>query len=306
MKNHPRRSSNPMLVLCSVTLALLAGGCDRRSASSEAAVCGVEPREFVVAVSGEGLSFGSLEGEPKQLTDDSDWKPSWSPNGTSLVFARTERGQILADRYDLFVLSVDRSGDGSGDAVPWPGKPLPGWSEELIESSWSTMGEIAYSTANGTYVGTADGLRIERVFDRGLESISWSDDGTRLLGRDGSRTLIVPVHSGGKPLGVGNRGDTAPAWHGEAITVRRPMSDSPPFRSRLVDLVGPDYRTSVPVLPKENTDGFEDYPNWSSDGRCLLFVRGKSLMVYDAVERRTTQVDSDRAFLSPSWRPAQK
>ena len=262
---------------------------------------------------GEPATGGGLVGgfdAPTRLTDheSADYQPSWSPDGTQLVFQSTRDGET-----DIYVMGADGSNPTRLTEEDYNGSP-----------SWSPDGtKIAFSSGNddgiAIFVMGSDGSAPTRLTYRGNNgSPSWSPDGARIafaatptpsanleiyvMGSDGSNLTRLteegwndsPVWSpdGSKIAFVSNRGtgevDTfdiyAMGSDGSSPTRLTDTGDnrSPswsPDGARIAFQSTHDGETDIYVMGSDGSDatrltdtGNNRSPSWSPDGTRIAFL----------------------------------
>ena len=262
---------------------------------------------------GEPATGGGLVGgfdAPTRLTDheSADYQPSWSPDGTQLVFQSTRDGET-----DIYVMGADGSNPTRLTEEGYNGSP-----------SWSPDGtKIAFSSGNddgiAIFVMGSDGSAPTRLTYRGNNgSPSWSPDGARIafaatptpsanleifvMGSDGSNLTRLteegwndsPVWSpdGSKIAFVSNRGtgevDTFDIYvmgsDGSSPTRLTDTGDnrSPswsPDGTRIAFQSTRDGETDIYVMGSDGSDatrltdtGDNRSPSWSPDGTRIAFL----------------------------------
>jgi TolB protein len=293
-----------LLALLLAALALQAAGCGGESpAGAESKIAFVTSRDGDYAVYGmraDGSGVGRLSAQP----DSDDLRrtpaqaffqvePSWSPDGTKIVFASRRDG-----RSHIYVMSADGSGT----------RRLTSGKHDDSAPAWSPDGRsIAFSRDNTLYVMTPTGKQLRRVTRTvgGEEGEpAWSPDGTWIAfeRRQGGFTNreIWRVRPDGGDLQRLTRLEAAsygPAWSpdGKRIVFSSNTNDD---RYQIYE-IGSDGKglKQLTFQPGEYFD-----PSWSPDGKTLLFERDGVVytLVPGATETALTDGPNDG---SPAWRP---
>jgi len=191
-----------------------------------------------------------------------DYQPRWSPDGTTLAFFSARAGSIDIWTVDLASGSLTRVTDDPGlDTNPFfspDGRTLAFESDRDGRKEVWIVPAVGGAPRQLSRIGASDHF------------LRFSDDGAfvyfRSTAADVNGVHRVPVAGGpAQPLGI-------PAgWH---------MSFSPD-RSLLLDAVGHralvifslDGSSSREVFAPDDPGGRIDYPEWSPDGRFVVFDR---------------------------------
>lgn len=216
----------------------------------------LDGNEEIYVVEPEGSGLTRLTVDPA-----ADRSPSWSPDGSRIVFSRT-----TSEGSDLWVMDAD----GANQV------PLATAEEDETEPAWSPDGStIAYTQRTGggssaIALMDADGDR-RRSLAIGLpngHSPTWAPDGSRLVFDAGAQ--LYSVSPGGddlRALGGGRTADWCP--DGEPLVYAREPSGSGGEQALDLWLVSPDGHDPQPLTH----DGGSFDPEWSPDGNLIAFAR---------------------------------
>lgn len=223
-----------------------------------------------------------------------DSHPAWSPDRRRIAFSRAEESGVAG----LWVMNADGT---EARRILRPAKSR-GRYAVAFEPAWSPDGSrIAYvnwSEFPGIWVANADGSGATSITNSVRDSSpAWSPDGERLafvrcrmtydIGQS-ARCQIHVVNANGTgvrplvplPRRGGWDGDSDPDWSpdGKWLSFTRWAGDRAPRtgtstagRLYLVDTNGQTIRRLIPTRSSAGTDFA---PNWSPDGRRIVFVRG--------------------------------
>ena len=212
-----------------------------------------------------------------------DWDPVWSPDGSTIAFARMPTHDEAG--AGIYVINRDGSGlrrlTGPGH---WDANPT--WSPDGSRLAFYRDGAIHVMNAN-------DGSGVTRLTDDG-EHPAWSPDGTRIAfwssadGRPGIYT-ITPTGSGRTRITRDTLNATNPAW-------------SPDGRSIVFQGYGAE--DGIFVMRADGSDvtrlAFDGQtPTWSPDSRLIIYeAYGLNLIAADGAGLRRLGPG-----FAPSWSP---
>jgi Tol biopolymer transport system component len=238
--------------------------------------------------------------------DGRDASPDWSPDGTRIVFSSTRSGGS-----DLYAIPADGSGEPER-LTDLPGREYdPAWSPDGQRIAFTLLDEgragLAMVSASGgavTRLRTGPGVSVREE----LSEPTWAPDGRRLVAvtdRNGDYDLVLLRLTRDETVDaeivpVGESDELEPSWNPTrelvAFTSNLRLQDTDVFAdengpgstaaepatarfgvrdARTVFLTGPGPHPHVrPVLrPTHETA----QPDWTPDGRSLVYVRGESV-----------------------------
>jgi Tol biopolymer transport system component len=239
-----------------------------RSGAPCASYCGKEI--FVINADGSGL---------RRLTRNAvaDWAPAWSPDGQKIAWTSRSHGTGA----DVFVMNAD--GSDQQNLTPKPGnRGEPRWSPDGRAILFTAVPPGQPRSASGwpysdVYVMNADGSgqrNLTHTPAAGEGDPAWSPDGqhiafTRLAGPPGEVRIVVMNADGSAKHAVtptlAHPGDRAPTAVWAPDGQRIAFWDD--FAIYVVNADGSGLR-------RLTRNAFEG-PNWSPDGRKLIFVRAR-------------------------------
>ena len=218
------------------------------------------------------FSLNAATGSVEQITDspDRDRVPSWSPDGSSVIYQFSNGfGESPTGLAPTTIMVIDADGGGS------PARLFGGHSKSSASFLPDGTGIVFDSDASGTfqiYLAAVDGSSPEQITDDPVQAsgAAVSPDGSRLLFsslRDGNRELYTMALDGtGLTRLTDDPGDDgAGAWSpdGERIAF-----DSERSGDRDVWIMNADGSDPVQVTDDPSRDGF---PTWSPDGEWIAF-----------------------------------
>jgi Tol biopolymer transport system component/PKD repeat protein len=206
--------------------------------------------------------------EQTRLTDNPtvDQEPSWSPDGTKIVFVREGTG---GGTSEIYVMNSDGSEQTNISNNP---------AHEHFPT-WSPDGEkIVFSSYNGSdheiYVMNSDGSEQTNISNNPETDAvpSWSPDGTKIAFasyRDGNSEIYVMNSDGSEQTRLTNNPtiDTSPDWSpdGEKIVFRSGFE----FQNPEIYVMNSDGSEQTNI---SNNPSIDFDPSWSPDGTKIAFT----------------------------------
>jgi Tol biopolymer transport system component len=218
--------------------------------------------------------------EVRRLTRrDGDVAPSWSPDGTQVVFERTTWNEDcpIAACSEIWIIEADGTGQRRL-SPPSERSEAPDWSPDgkrIVFHQWNVPYDYDSESVD-IYVVNTDGSEPRQLTDGSgpNEDPAWSPDGKRIaFSKEGEAGYEVWVMNadGSEQRRVTRRrvSEHSPAWspNGEKIAVtRQSAADAGCDTIVVMNDDGGEERTLLP--PTEG--GFN--PTWSPDGSQIAFI----------------------------------
>ncbi|GIW95000.1 MAG: hypothetical protein KatS3mg110_3041 [Pirellulaceae bacterium] len=268
----------------------------------------------VMAVAGgAGMALMAAAGEPgepmrlERLTEDGQFKlrPSWSPDGRILLFARVGVDSIRTFRRDCQARveqPLSEENHMQWDAVYSPDGQWIAVTHDAASPNQGNMDVWLLDVNSGKWsvlIGDAGKLSHE-------EYPSWSPDGKRLVftsTRDGNPELYVIDREGKnlKRLTTYPGTDTHPNWSPDGTRIAWATDRWGSLEIAIMSVEGE-------LLERlTQNDWLDDYPCWSPDGRYLAWMSHQGgqyeIYVMDLESRQTFNASCHPAAdMFPSWR----
>jgi TolB protein len=230
------------------------------------------------------------------LTDNPyrDSYPSWSPDGTKIVFVRSGAG---AKGDGIWVMNAD--GSAAHRITP----------EQGAESTpeWSPDGRtIAFVWESELWLMNADGSHQHRIVPAPVNAgiVSWSPDGSRIAYGNGS-IWVVDSDGGHRHRVTNGPRDSSPAWSPDGSEIA--FTSSPRFSYEqtgdyTLSTVHPDGSGLHQLLV--STTGQMAHPAWSPDGGRIVFDSNDSLYTVNADGTSVAPILPSLGFeFQPAWSP---
>lgn len=261
----------------------------------------------IVDVEGEGIKLKEI----KRLTNDQDFKPSYSPDGSKIVFGSS---RIVVEGGNIAIYTMNS--DGSNQ------KKLTPNLQQAQYASWGNNDKIYFSYINSDLIGVAeinpDGTGYKRLVEEKLSGRiigepELSSDGNKIVFttfRDGNWEIYTANIDGSNQRNITNSPsrEQLPSWF--------PNSSEIVFRSDIDDPGNP-WGTNIYKMDSlgnnlerlTNLLGEESDPSVSPDGEYLLFTNSSLttsqqiyLMKIDGTEE-PIQLTFDGVNRYGSWKP---
>jgi Tol biopolymer transport system component len=222
---------------------------------------------------------------PRVLTQDSAYSrdPAWSPKGRKIAFSGNPSG---AGSFDILVINADGSHQVNLTRRSRGDERGPSWSPDGKKIAFSSGGrnedsEICVMKSNGT-----EPRRLTNLPSHGAPA--WSPDGAMIAyGRTyrssaetfSSEIWVMRANGSRKrQLAGGLRAARQPAWSpsGERIAFSRNSDtdsrEAPDLNIWVMNADG----SGLVDLGDDTTNSYDSAPEWSPDGKKIVFQRGQT------------------------------
>jgi len=231
-----------------------------------------------------------------------DSQPSWSPDGSKIVFRSTRDGDA-----DIFIMNADGSNPINLTNKPNETYNYPSWSPDGTKIAFMSSDYPGYEI----YIMNADGSNKVKITDYNIMSCyetSWSSDGKKIAVSTyiGNKSDIYIINiDGSNPVNITNNSEHVgePAWS--------------PDGSQIAFVSGMDVNRKICVM---NSDGsnqvsitddssYNRSPSWSPDGIKIVFTSNREgnydiyIMNTDGTNPVNLTNSPDVNESSPSWSP---
>jgi TolB protein len=274
------------------------------------------PQPLIAFDSPRGIEVMRLGGSARSVlvanrNEGSSSDPSWSPDGSRLVFTFTA---IHVSGYPCAIYTTRADGSeqlrvSDGEICDYSPAWSPGGTKIAFAGADATDSDECLRCPDAIYVMNADGSNRIQLVPGAWVNPTWSPDGTRLALEDwwGGHIYVVNADGSGLPTPLISSGgfDIQLAWSPDGSQLAFVSSRSGNHDIWLANADGSGARNVTRSL------AFEGAPAWSPDGSRLVFVSKEradsqaDLYTINVdgtgLQRLTSTVEYEG---NPAWRPA--
>ena len=207
-------------------------------------------------------------------TSHNDGYPSWSKDGSYIVFDRLWQGAGSRSWSGIFRMNGDGSGVTCLDSIPDFIESAP-----RVSPDGTKIAFTKYGPRTEVWVMNADGsgaVSLTPAPEQGQDP-DWSPDGTRIVyarSTDNGNRIYTMKSDGSDTVkvvetGIANSFQVQPRWSPDGTRIVYVDNRGLPGQMTWIYVVHADGSNRTPVTPL--TNGLRDKPSWSPDGQRIAY-----------------------------------